>query len=334
MVMRILKQWDKLTVLDGILYRVTRDPVTKHKRFQFVLPDSLKSQALAGVHDLAGHQGQPRTLSLVRQRFFWYDVEKDVRSYVRNCARNVLRDDSVCDYNAYVKSLATDLQSAMLLAQRHSSVEQKHQSDQYNKKVKGLPLSVGDRVLVANKSGRGKRKLADRWEPAVYTVVASKPQFHIYKIRDRDGQVRTVHRNLLLAVNFLLLTIRCLQRMTFGVDTVSHDPSNVPDPEAAVSEPESVAEHSVVDSSSWLNGKAQSQLVKLVPAADANAPSLALALRTTSSATSALSTSSSQQASQACPTCNQVPSINHLVLSGIIPEGPARILQPPQCGQS
>ncbi|KAJ8358434.1 hypothetical protein AAFF_G00439930 [Aldrovandia affinis] len=57
--------------------------------------------------------------------------------------------------------------------------------------------------------------------------------------------------------------------------------------------------------------------------ADANAPSLALALRTTSSATSALSTSSSQQASQACPTCNQVPSINHLVLSGIIPEGPA-----------
>ncbi|KAJ8367054.1 hypothetical protein AAFF_G00333490 [Aldrovandia affinis] len=175
MVLRILKQWDKRTVLDGILYRVMRDPVTKHKRFQFVLPDSLKSQALAGVHDLAGHQGQPRTLSLVRQHFFWYDVEKDVRSYVRNCARcvlsktpepaaraplesittsaplelvcidfwsaednnnksvdvlvitdhftkNVLRDDSVCDYNAYVKSLATDLQSAMLLAQRHSSV--------------------------------------------------------------------------------------------------------------------------------------------------------------------------------------------------------------------
>ncbi|KAJ8353092.1 hypothetical protein AAFF_G00109880 [Aldrovandia affinis] len=390
MVMRILKQWDKLTVLDGILYRVTRDPVTKHKRFQFVLPDSLKSQALAGVHDQAGHQGQPRTLSLVRQRFFWYDVEKDVRSYVRNCARcvlsktpepaaraplesittsaplelvcidfwsaettttranfqseliaellelagvgqsrtspyhpmgnggterfnrtlggmlrslpprskhkwpqmiqtmtftynctqhettgfapfylmfgrvprlpvdllfrNVLRDDCVCDYNAYVKSLATDLQSAMLLAQRHSSVEQKHQSDQYNKKVKGLPLSVGDRVLVANKSGRGKRKLADRWEPAVYTVVASKPQFHIYKIRDRDGQVRTVHRNLLLAVNFLLFDNTLFAEDDLrSVDTVSHDPSNVPDPEAAVSEPESVAEHSVVDSSSWLN---------------------------------------------------------------------------------
>ncbi|KAJ8404644.1 hypothetical protein AAFF_G00335070 [Aldrovandia affinis] len=165
--------------------------------------------------------------------------------------RNVLRDDSVCDYNAYVKSLATDFQSAMLLAQRHSSVEQKHQSDQYNKKVKGLPLSVGDRVLVANKTGRGKRKLADRWEPAVYTVVASKPQFHIYKIRDHDGQVRTVHRNLLLSVNFFPLDNTLFAEDDLrSVDTVSHDPSNVPDPEAAVSEPESVAEHSVVDSSS------------------------------------------------------------------------------------
>ncbi|KAJ8384800.1 hypothetical protein AAFF_G00197870 [Aldrovandia affinis] len=107
MVMRILKQWDKLTILDGILYRVTRDPVTKHKRFQFVLPDSLKSQALAGVHDLAGHQGQPRTLSLVRQRFFWYDVEKDVRSYVRNCARCVLSKTPEPAARAPLESITT-----------------------------------------------------------------------------------------------------------------------------------------------------------------------------------------------------------------------------------
>ncbi|KAJ8369746.1 hypothetical protein SKAU_G00097740 [Synaphobranchus kaupii] len=443
MVLRILKQWERLTVLDGILYRVTRDPMTKHKRFQFVLPDSLKSQALAGVHDLAGHQGQPRTLSLVRRRFFWYDVERDVRSYVRNCPRcvlsktpepaaraplesittsaplelvcidfwsaednnnksvdvlvitdhftklahafpcqdqtakkvarklwdnffcvygfpqrlhsdqganfqselmaellelagvgksrtspyhpmgnggterfnrtlgsmlrslplrskhkwpqmiqtmtfaynctqhettgfapfylmfgrvprlpvdllfkNVLRDESVCNYDAYVKSLATDLQSAMLLAQKHSSVEQKHQSGQYNKRVKGLPLSVGDRVLLANKGGRGKRKLADKWEPAVYTVVASKPHLHIYKIRDRNGLVRTVHRNLLLSVNFLPLDNTLFAEDDLqSVDAVSHDPStsDVLDREAAVSEPGSAAEHSVVDSSSRLN---------------------------------------------------------------------------------
>ena len=79
--------------------------------------------------------------------------------------KNVLRDETVCDYDAYVKSLASDLHSAILLAQKNSAIEQKHQSDQYNKKVKGLPLSVGDQVIVANKGGRGKRKLADKWEP-------------------------------------------------------------------------------------------------------------------------------------------------------------------------
>ncbi|KAJ8388347.1 hypothetical protein AAFF_G00135010 [Aldrovandia affinis] len=509
MVLRILKQWDKLTVLDGILSRVTRDPVTKHKRFQFVLPDSLKSQALAGVHDLAGHQSQPRTLSLVCQCFFWYDVEKEVRSYVRNCARcvlsktpepaaraplesittsaplelvcinfwssednnnksvdvlvitdhftklayafpcqdqtakkvakklwdnffcmygfpqrlhsdqganfqseliaellelagvgqsrtspyypmgnggterfnrtlggmlrslpprskhkwpqmiqtmtftynctqhettgfapfylmfgrvprlpvdllfkNVLHDDSVCDYNAYVKSLATDLQSAMLLAQRHSSVEQKHQSDQYNKKVKGLPLSVGDRVLVANKSGRGKRKLADRWEPAVYTVVASKPQFHIYKIRDRDGQVRTIHRNLLLSVSFLPLDNTLFAEDDLrSVDTVSHDPSNVPDPEAAVSEPESVAEHSVVDSSSWLNVSERNRTASWVCdqscTAEVESVNGVSVGRAPSPTVSVPSTDAA-----ALPSPPPVPLSHALPLTGILPQGP------------
>lgn len=390
--LRILKQWDKLTILDGILYRVTKDPLTKHKRFQFVLPETLKSSVLSGIHDNAGHQGQPRTLSLARQRFFWYDMEKDVRDYVRQCPRcvlsktpepsarapleniktsapmelvcidfwsaedsnnksvdvlvvtdhftklahafpcrdqsaksvakklyegvfciygfpqrihsdqgpsfeselvaellelggvikshttpyhpmgngvterfnrtlgsmlrslpprtkqkwpqmiqsltfvynctahettgfapfylmfgrvprlpvdllfkNVLHDNSVCDYNAYVKSLRDDLHSAMILAQENSAVEQKHQSGQYNKRVKGIPLMVGDRVLLANKGVKGKRKLSDKWEAVLYDVVASKPDLHIYIIRDKAGNEKTVHRNLLLQVNFLPL---------------------------------------------------------------------------------------------------------------------------------
>ncbi|RXN21393.1 ephrin type-B receptor 2-like protein [Labeo rohita] len=93
----------------------------------------------------------------------------------------------------------------MSVAQKNSVQEQNHQSSQYNKKVKGLPLAIGDQVLVANKGCRGKRKLADRWEPVVYTVVASKPSIHVYRISDRAGNERTVHRNLLLQVNFLPL---------------------------------------------------------------------------------------------------------------------------------
>lgn len=106
--------------------------------------------------------------------------------------RNVLHDDTVCDYNSYVKSLVEDLCSAMLLAQRRTSIQKKHQCDQYNKRVRGHPLSVGDQVLVANKGARGKQKLSDIWEPVIHTVVASKPALHIYHIRDCNGNERVV----------------------------------------------------------------------------------------------------------------------------------------------
>lgn len=51
---------------------------------------------------------------------------------------NALRDDTICDYNTYTKSLEDDLLSAMLLAQAHSKRKQKHKSDQYNKKTQSL----------------------------------------------------------------------------------------------------------------------------------------------------------------------------------------------------
>ncbi|KAI4812430.1 hypothetical protein KUCAC02_023818 [Chaenocephalus aceratus] len=69
-VMVLIKQWERLKVQNGVLYRVTKDHFSKQKRHQYVLPDSLKEKALHGIYDVAGHQGQARTLHLARQRFF------------------------------------------------------------------------------------------------------------------------------------------------------------------------------------------------------------------------------------------------------------------------
>lgn len=81
--LKLLKQWDRLKLLDGILYRIWRDPVTKFTCYQFIVPDSLVSEVLRGIHDEAGHQGQGRMLSLARQRFSWVGLESDIREYVR-----------------------------------------------------------------------------------------------------------------------------------------------------------------------------------------------------------------------------------------------------------
>ncbi|KAG1950296.1 interleukin-1 receptor accessory protein-like 1-A [Pimephales promelas] len=45
-VLRLFKQWDKLEVHDGMLYRVTKDPMSKQRRSQYVLPLSLKAAIL------------------------------------------------------------------------------------------------------------------------------------------------------------------------------------------------------------------------------------------------------------------------------------------------
>lgn len=396
-VLRLLKQWRKLQIKDGILYRVSKDIVSGQKRYQFIVPSVLTSIVLKGVHDEAGHQGQFRTLQLARQRFFWAGLEQEVKDYVMKCRRcvlskspepearaplesiqtfsplelvcidfwsaedhrnsnvdvlvvtdhftrlahafpctnqtakqvakrlwndyfcvygfpqrihsdrgsnfesqlvqelldiahveksrttvyhpagngsverfnrtlgamiralpprtkhkwpqmintltfsynctthettgyapfylmfgriprlpvdvmfgNVLTDENVVDYDAYVSQLRRDLKEAVHVAQKNALREQGHQKRQFDKKVKGPAIAEGDRVLLANKTERGKKKLADKWASALYEVVRKDAKLPIYQIRRiGTGEEKTVHRNLIMQANFLPLDTDC-----------------------------------------------------------------------------------------------------------------------------
>lgn len=121
--------------------------------------------------------------------------------------KSVLWDESNNSLPKYVESLSRDLKDALAVAEANTSKEQSHQAHMYNCKNKGVRIEVGDRVLLANKSERGKRKLSDKWEKVVYTVVDCDPKTHIYKLKHPvSGQLKVVHRNLLLSVNFLPLS--------------------------------------------------------------------------------------------------------------------------------
>lgn len=409
--LKTLKQWQRLKMLDGILYRVCKDSVTGRKRHQYMVPSSLVSDVLRGVHDDAGHQGQSRTLYLARQRFFWADMECDVRQYVKTCKRcvvsktlepegraqlesikttsplelvcldfwsaedskgksvdvlvatdhftkmahafkcsdqsakqvarqlwdkyfcvygfpqrihsdqganfesqliqellqiagvkksrttpyhpmgnghterfnrtlgnmiralpprdkqrwpqmlqtltfaynctahestgyapfylmygriprlpvdvmfhNVERDNDVTDYDSYVKSMRDDLKEALASAQANANLSQQRQADLFNRGVKGADIEEGDQVLLANRCVRGRRKLADRWESTLYTVITKDPRCHTYRIRHpASGQERVVHRNLLLPANFLPLEVCQAEESSFdGVSESSH----------------------------------------------------------------------------------------------------------------
>lgn len=106
-VLRVLKQWDKLKVLDDVLYRVSKDNLAGKKRLQFVVSSSLITQVMTGVHDEAGHQGQGRTMHLARQRFFWVGLERDIRRYVKCCKRCVVSKTLEPEGRAPLESVKT-----------------------------------------------------------------------------------------------------------------------------------------------------------------------------------------------------------------------------------
>ena len=118
--------------------------------------------------------------------------------------QHVVQDDKVISHGEFVSRLKQDLSEASGIALKHSLDEQARHARLYNRRVKGSPLAMGDRVLLANRGERGKRKLADKWDSTPYDVVSVRSGINVYRIRDAiTGRERVVHRNLLLQVDFL-----------------------------------------------------------------------------------------------------------------------------------
>ncbi|KAL4008609.1 hypothetical protein ACER0C_002461 [Sarotherodon galilaeus] len=125
--------------------------------------------------------------------------------------QHVLPDGAVVDHSDFVAHLKRDLSEAARIARQNSRIAQARQAKNYDRKAKGAPLSVGDRVLLANRGERGKRKIADKWESTVFEVASVKPDINVYHIRDPVSlREKVVHRNLLLPVSFLPAEIECL----------------------------------------------------------------------------------------------------------------------------
>ena len=78
-----------LKLVKDILYRKTYTDNSSSKRilWQLVVPKAYRSRALAGCHDDVGHQGRMRTLSLLRERFFWPGMQTEAIQHVLKCTR-------------------------------------------------------------------------------------------------------------------------------------------------------------------------------------------------------------------------------------------------------
>ena len=74
---RYIRDWDKLQLRDGVLYR--KAYVGSLDCLQMLLPVELRDEVFMALHDDLGHQGRDRAVSLFKQRFYWPGMETSFR---------------------------------------------------------------------------------------------------------------------------------------------------------------------------------------------------------------------------------------------------------------
>ena len=86
---RYLKEWNKMFMSNGVLHR--RVTFNDQDFIQLVLPPLFRDEVFHALHDDLGHQGRDRTLSLIKQRFFWPGMDTFIKEKVRMCGRCIRR---------------------------------------------------------------------------------------------------------------------------------------------------------------------------------------------------------------------------------------------------
>ena len=88
-----LRNKRSLKLIKDVLYRksYSDNSTTKKTMWQLVVPKLFRERALSGCHDDVGHQGILRTLSLLRERFYWPGMQEEATQYVSCCSRCLRR---------------------------------------------------------------------------------------------------------------------------------------------------------------------------------------------------------------------------------------------------
>ena len=82
-----------LKLVKDVLYRksFSDNSTSKKTLWQLVVPKLFRERALLGCHDDVGHQGILRTLSLLRERFYWPGMQEEATQHVLKCSRCLRR---------------------------------------------------------------------------------------------------------------------------------------------------------------------------------------------------------------------------------------------------
>ena len=88
-----LRNKKSLKLVKDVLYTksFSDNSTSKKTLWQLVVPKLFRERALLGCHDDVGHQGILRTLSLLRERFYWSGMQEEATQHVLKCSRCLRR---------------------------------------------------------------------------------------------------------------------------------------------------------------------------------------------------------------------------------------------------
>ena len=92
---KLLRQWSRLRVDSGVLYRLYRKRPNDDDSVQIVIPDSLVAGVLMSLHagPTGGHFGSDHMVEQIRLRFWWPELEESVKDFCAHCERCQSRND-------------------------------------------------------------------------------------------------------------------------------------------------------------------------------------------------------------------------------------------------
>ena len=88
-----LRSRKNLKLFKDVLYRksYSDNSTSKKTLWQLIVPKLFRERALLGCHDDVGHQGMLRTLSLLRERFYWPGMQEEATQHILKCSRCLRR---------------------------------------------------------------------------------------------------------------------------------------------------------------------------------------------------------------------------------------------------
>ena len=84
---QLIQLWEQLVVREGVLYRSYEDERSLGQHLQLIVPKQSRDEILRDIHGgtLGGHLGEAKTLSRVKERFYWPGHSEDAKLWCRNC---------------------------------------------------------------------------------------------------------------------------------------------------------------------------------------------------------------------------------------------------------